>query len=215
MTREREDELLATKDNENLVLGYMREAFLYARKCCRGKLPQDEIFSLCYKALAHAAKNFKRQNEAQRFFGFAKIYVRGEIAREWKRKDVVRNSSSHETLPPVVDPDDADSHDGDKYHSESNFLKARKPMDAIFPVTQPDWEGLCAKDLISELAPMIKGRLTNQEQLVMAMHYSQDLSFSEVSRLLGVSREAIRSTHTAALKKLRSALGANERLLVR
>jgi RNA polymerase sigma factor (sigma-70 family) len=208
MTPEREATLIAAGNKEDLVLGFMKEAFLYARRCCREKLPHDEVYSLCYKALAHAAKNFKSRSENPRFFGYAKIYIRGEIAREWKRKDVVRNSSSHaETLQSEMEPRDDDAHD-----PETNFHKP-KVQQSRTPETLPEWEGLFSKDLIGALEPIIKSKLTNQEQTVLAMHYSQELSFSEIGRLLGVSRAASQSTHVSAIRKLRCALTLKERLL--
>lgn len=208
MTPERELELIAAGNREDLVLGYMKEAFLYARRCCREKLPHDEIYSLCYKALAHAAKNFKAQPNGPRFFGYAKIYIRGEIAREWKRKDVVRNSSGHaELLQQAMDGKDEDAHD-----PETNFHKP-KSQPRLTSIVHPDWDNLFSKDLIEEIAPLIKEKLTNQEQLVLAMHYSQDMNFSDIGRLLGVSRAASQSTHVSAIRKLRCALTLKERLL--
>lgn len=208
MTLERERELISKSDSENLVLGFMKEAFLYARRCCREKLPHDEIYSLCYKALTHAAANFKAQVGGPRFFGYAKIYIRGEVAREWKRKDVVRNSSSHaETLQSEFD------HDEDAYDPAANFCKHAEPRQAKVLREEHDWSAVFSKDLIKQLAPVIKSKLTSNEQLVLAMHYSQDMNFSEIGRLLGVSRAASQSAHVSAVKKLRCALTLHERLL--
>ncbi len=207
LTLEEEKALLAKEEKADLILAHMREAFLYVRRCCRDKLPQDEIFSLCYKALVQAAANYKPYPGSPRFFGYCKVYLRGEISREWKRKDIVRNSSGHaETLELEEFGDDSGC-------PEVMPARPKKAAATILPTVEPDWEGVFSKDLIAALEPAIRGRLTNQEQLVLAMHYSQDLNFSEIGRLLGVSRAASQSTHGSALKKLRCALTARERLL--
>ncbi len=207
MTAEAEVAAWKAGDKDALVLGHMKEAFLYARRCCRELLPADEIYSLCYKALAHAVKNFKPAPGRPRFFGYAKVYLRGEISREWKRKDVVKNSSSHaELLQSEADTDDC-PHDHDSVHFKPSFK-------AGFSDSQlPEWSAILTRDLIEKLEPIIKDKLTNQEQTVLAMHYSQDLNFSEIGALLGVSRSASQSTHGTALKKLRCALLRKDKLL--
>lgn len=208
MTPEAEKIAWDAKDTDALVLGHMREAFLYARRCCREQLDPDDIYSLCYKALAHAVKNFKPEPGRPRFFGYAKVYVRGEICREWKRKDVVKNSSSHaETLQ-------AEAGDDDTFDHESIHFKPA--FKAGFTDQQdPDWSGILTRDLLDKLEPLIKSKLTNQEQVVLAMHYSQDLNFSQIGELNGVSRSASQATHANALKKLRCALLRKDKLLSR
>lgn len=208
MTPEAEKEAWAAGDTDALVVGHMREAFLYARRCCREQLDPDDIYSLCYKALAHAVKNFKPAPGRPRFFGYAKVYVRGEICREWKRKDVVKNSSSHaETLQ--IEAGDDDARDHDSIHFKPAFKAGFTDQQ------EPDWSGIMTRDLIAKLEPIIKSKLTNQEQVVLAMHYSQDLNFSDIGKLTGVSRSASQSTHASALKKLRCALLRKDRLLSR
>ncbi len=208
MTKEAEDAAVAAGDHDTLVLGHMKSAFLYARRCCREMLPVEEIYSLCYKALDHAVKNFKPAPGRPRFFGYAKVYIRGEISREWKRKDVVKNSSSNaETLQTETDGEDFSDHDS--VHYKPAFVAGYSDSQ------DPDWTGILTRDLIDKLEPIIKEKLTNQEQTVLALHYSQDLNFSEIGTLLGVSRSASQSTHGTALKKLRCALLRKDKLLSR
>jgi len=208
MTKEAEAAAFAAGDTDSLVLGHMKEAFLYARRCCREMLPAEEIYSLCYKALDHAVKNYRPAPGRPRFFGYAKVYIRGEISREWKRKDVVRNSSSNaETLQTETGEEDFSDHDS--VHYKPAYVAGYSDSQ------DPDWSGILTRDLIDKLEPIIKSKLTNQEQTVLALHYSQDLNFSEIGTLLGVSRSASQSTHGTALKKLRCALLRKDKLLSR
>ena len=206
MTPEAEQAALAAGDTETLVLGHMKEAFLYARRCCRDGLDFDDIYSLCYKALAHAVLNYKPAPGMPRFFGYCKVYIRGEICREWKRKDVVKNSSSH-AVTLESEPGDDCPHD----HDAIAFKPAFKV--GFTDVHTPEWTSIMTKDLLAQLKPIIETKLTNREQTVLAMHYSQDLNFSEIGKLLGVSRSASQSTHSSALKKLRCALHRSDKLL--
>lgn len=180
-----------------LVMHAMREAFFYARRCCRKQLQEDEVFSLVYDALCRAAKNFKPGK--LRFFAYAKVYVRGAICREWKSKDVVKNSSSHETL--IVE--DFDPVDGEEIQPKRGI--------ATLNFTEPEFDDIHFRELWARVRPLLK-RLSPRERKVVRMRYNLGLNYREIGDRLGVSRSATQMTHTKAMRKLRCALSGNSEL---
>ena len=76
---------LANHDPETAILGSMREAIRYSRKCCRGRIDDGELISLCYDAMKGAARKYNPKYGIS-FFAHCKAYIRGEIARHWKKR---------------------------------------------------------------------------------------------------------------------------------
>ncbi len=178
--------------HEKVALGFMREAVKYGRKCCRGSLGDDELVSLCYPALLHAAENYKARHGIS-FFGFSKQYIRGAISREWRRRDVVRNSSRHETEAPLEKPGESQKQ--------------------TVPTVHPDFESLDLQERWAIVLPVIQKRLNAVERMVIVMRHKAGFSFQEIADCRGVSRQAIARTHGVALKKLRCALAHKRALL--
>lgn len=186
---------------ETLALHNMREAFIYARRCCWGNLSDDEIFSACYEALCHAARNFKAGGI--RFFGYAKPYIRGGLSKVWRGKDVVRNKRGeyHEEtmLPPVNITDEADE-DSDGLTG----MRLRSKVIDKTPSQEPDLESVQLREEYEILRPML-AKLTDKEQSVIALRYKSSMTFQKIGQLLDTSRADIQVTHARALKKLRIA----------
>lgn len=210
-----------------LILHAMWEAFFYARRCCRKKLPDDEIYSLSYDALCRAVENFKPGRV--RFFAYSKVYVRGAICKEWKKKDVVKNSSSHESL---MLEDDAYSKMGNRpdvdvdydsglgigifgtekraaYHA-TDFKKQMICCDDV----DPDFSSINSREVWKILEPVLKDRLNKYEQRVLRMAYVEGLNFQEIGNKLGVSRAAVHAEHERAIKRLRCVLSHKRELLL-
>ena len=196
-----------------LTLHNLREALPYATRCCRGALREDEIFSVCYAALMKAAKNFRPGGI--RFFAYSKVYVRGELSRTWKTKDVVRSSSLHETevepeLPRLGLRTLTDSAEDEKEKSDGR-------VDVIEPnFVEPAFASIDLKERWSLVAPLIGSALNERERTVVQLYYESGFSFEEIGDLLvpSVSRAAVQSTHCRALKKLRGALIRSKKLEV-
>jgi len=209
-----------------LILHAMWEAFFYARRCCRLKLPDDEIYSLSYDALCKAVGNFRPGKI--RFFAYAKVYVRGAICKEWKKKDVVKNSSSHESLMLEDDlyssvghhPDvDADYDSGAGIRTRGTHPNgvdhATFRSKKLLPdVAEPDFSSIRSREVWATLEPVLQTRLNPHEQKVIQMAYSEGLNFQEIGNKLGVSRAAIHTTHDRAIKRLRCVLSHKKELLL-
>lgn len=216
LSREEENRLakLNTEDSRNiLVMHAMHEALAYAYRCCRGNLPQDDLFSLCYDSLQSAAKNFRPN--IIRFFSYAKIYVRRGIAQMWRSKDVVRNASLHETgFEPASKPRDCRSMGGER--GEDDFMEQTDPQfheDAHLEETfveagsvEPEFERIHLAERMKMVQPIIDRKLNDKERMVLDLFYNGDLTFEQIGKLLGVCRERTRMIHFQALKKIRCEL---------
>lgn len=201
LTREGEDALTNDGSDEalsELVLHHMREAWVYTRQVCRGKLPDDEIYSLCYVALSKSAKNFTTGRA--RFFAYSKPYLRGELSREWASKDVVKHASLHEDeLPPLV------THGFAKAGAEG----ACRPE---ISWVEPDFQSILAHERWAMVKPVIDKVLSDHEKMVLTLNYGSGFSFTTISELLGTSRSAVGETHSRAIGKIRSELSQRHAL---
>lgn len=203
---------LKAEAREMLVMHAMKEAFFYARRCCRQRLPDDEIFSLSYDALCRAAKNFKPGR--LRFFSYAKIYVRGAICKTWKSKDVVKNSSSHETLAITDHYDWTHDPEGDYLSHDCYLSRMQGNPKKLAPDSEdPDFPGIHSREVWHMIEPVLKSRLSARERRVLEMKYNRGMNFREIGDALGVSRSATQATHSAAIEKLRGALTGKAGLL--
>jgi RNA polymerase sigma factor (sigma-70 family) len=181
----------------------MREAFLYARRCCRNALPEDEIFSLCYRALRASVKNFKAGKI--RFFAYSKVYVRGQINREWASKHLVKNTPRKEILSLNEPSMRISDYQPDFFGLERNRDTRSGSAPSCEPTTEPDFSSIFQKETRALLdkylqSPLLKKRHSE----VLKMKYFEDLNYAEIGRRLGVCREAARITHSEALGILKT-----------
>jgi RNA polymerase sigma factor FliA len=222
---EQEDALAreATPESlEKLLMHNVREAFFYARHFCHGKLPEEEILSAVYKALSRAVRNYKPGTKAGiRFFGYAKPYVRGGIFKEWKFKDVVKHAK-HETLAGAITEDrPRNSDDEPERKDDCNLLaqltqKLRGNFENFKyaePSMEPEYDVIDLRERLKLVRDAMRN-LTDHERMVVELVYLGHLDFRTVAEHLGVSRSAIRNTHTLALQKIRVNLGRKGKLLI-
>jgi RNA polymerase sigma factor (sigma-70 family) len=173
-----------------LVLASMRDAFFYARKCARARLPDEELVSLCYAALVRAAA---RVNPGKgRFFAYAKPYIRGAVCRAWRSLDVVRNGGNAESLDANPSPN---TDDGDDYDNNAGRLDS----------VDPEFERIDLAEKWAIVEPLLK-KLSPSERVVLSLRYQRGLNFREIGDKLKVTRSATQGTHARALRKLRNAL---------
>lgn len=183
------------EDSRNhLALHNMREGFFYALACAKS-LPPDEVYSLCYKALSAAARNFL-PNRTARFFSFAKPYIRGEIYRTFKRYKVVTKAETTEIPTETDEPDD-------QYDA---FQKATS--------VEPDFQSIMAHDEWASLKPLLAA-LKEKERMVLQLFYQSGLNFRQIGDLLRVSRSDIQATHANAIKKVRCQVSRKPGLFIR
>lgn len=187
---------------EVLVLHSMREAFFYARQCCRGKLPDDEVYSSIYESLCHAARNFKPGGI--RFFGYAKPYIRGGLSKVWRSKDVVRNKKGEfqGEIPLFLEAGGEVTYDGAEDSDGLTGIQLRGKITDCTPTCDPDIESVQLREEYALLQPLFK-QLTDKEQSVIALRYRSGLTFEKIGSLLGTSPADSQVTHARALKKLR------------
>lgn len=206
LSREQENEFAGKPEHEStLALHNMREAFLYARKCCRGMLTDDEIYDSCWDALCKAAKNFK--SGRIRFFGYSKPYIRGALSQVWKTKDTVPNKKNVRARQgePTRLTEEVESEDiAEEADGITGIFRKERFVD-VFPTVQPELDVIQWHDEWEILEPLIKSVLTDKEQTVIALRYKSSLSFERIGALLKISRQDIQLTHAVALKKLHRA----------
>jgi len=211
LPREEENRLAAigTEDARNtLVMHAMHEALAYAYRCCRGALAQDDLFSLCYDGLQQAAKNFKPNRI--RFFSYAKIYVRRGISQTWRSKDIVRNSSLHETgFEASSQPrawkeseDEAFENNEPQFHEDGHLDETFVEAGSV----DPEFERIHLAERMRLIQPIIDRKLNDKERMVLDLFYNGDLTFEQIGKLLGVCRERTRMIHFQGLKKIRCEL---------
>ena len=222
-----EEQLLAKSrdgdDKTKLVLGHMREAFFYARQCCRAQISERELYSICYKALVECARNYKPN--WQRFFAYSKPNIRGNISRHWKSLDVVRNASMHESemtewqhMDQLLDEKcktqgsletTADLADHNR-ESEGLDIRSVAPSDWV----DPDFDGIDFRERMGLVKKAMADKLNDQERMVIELTYTGGYNFEQIGQLLEprVSRSAVQQTHARALKKLRGELGRRKQL---
>lgn len=212
LTRDEENRLakINTEESRNtLVMHAMHEALPYAYRCCRGNLPQDDLFSLCYDSLQEAAKIFKPN--IIRFFSYAKIYVRRGISQMWRSKDVVRNASMHETGFEAaskprefrsLDDDEIDestAREDPQFHEDGHLEEGYVEAGSV----EPEFERMHLGERMKLIQPIIDRKLNDAERMVLDLYYNGDLTFEEIGKLLGVCRARTSMIHFEALKKIR------------
>lgn len=183
---------------EKLVLGHMREAFVYARQCCRAQIEDGEIYSFCYRALVESARNFRPGVGG--FFGYSKSNLRGHIARYWKTQDTVKNAYKHETGPEPEEGATVETEDG------------REPVENDY--AEPDFKSIITRERLAILKPLMETKLNEQERMVLELNYIGGYNFEDIGGMLTpkISRSAVQQTHARAIKKLRLELGRQKKL---
>lgn len=181
-----------------LVLHTMREAFVYAKQCCRGTLPDDDIYSMCYWELQASARRYK--SKFGRFFAYAKVNIRGRLSREFKRLDVVKHSSGH--------------------HEDSILSTQIMQMPELFleedgadqPLAKvgcvdPEFDLIDIHEKTAIITPILRAKLTTREQQIIELRYKSGFNFTKIGELFGVTRQAAEMAHGKALQKVRRELG--------
>jgi len=186
---------------DKLALAFMNEAVIYCRHCSRGGLSETELVSMCWIALRQAAENYRRRkSNGIGFFAFAKQYLRGQISKEFKRFEVVRNGGTPFEFVEDFKVERRQPSDDYEYISRE-FLR---PI--VKPVCEPDHRNLEAKELLRGIQPAIFKALNDLERAILILRYESDFSFGEIGERLGYSRQHIQNLHKRSLRKLRSAL---------
>lgn len=185
----------------SLVLANMREAFLYAKRCSRGKLADDEVLSVCYAALRAAADNFKPNRGP--FFSYCKVYLRGFISREWSAKDVVKSSSRHEG-PEATKPD---SRHGPDVFERGEVVESDANDDPLWQdgAVEPDFESIHLRERWKLIQPEIRS-LPERERMILELTYQSGFSFQKTGEMLSISRQAVQIAIKRAIRRIQRKL---------
>jgi RNA polymerase sigma factor (sigma-70 family) len=211
----------------DLVMNSMREALLYTRECCRGKIRDDALVSLCYETMAKSARIFKPGK--LRFFAYCKARLRGELKRHWKNLGTVRNAEtvSLDTSTPgragrhscchswqalSLSHNAPDSSTRAYQVPEKNVKHAHEDeepptvLEQIGGTSEPDFERIYMNDSWSAVAEAAAKHCSDLERTVLYLAYKLQLSFEEIGDLLDLSRQFVSVTSQKAIKKIRRAL---------
>ncbi len=174
------DEQARTFLIENHLLFAQTESLKLAGK----RLPEDEVISAANEALMTCIDRFD-PNQGARFTTYLRYYLRRAVCDIWHRLDPVnykRRFPKAESLESLKTP----------------------PGEIEEPSVTPDYAQDEFNQIALELLEKFKAKLEPREQVLLSLVYGQNLSFAEIGRKVGCSREAIRIQHDKALKKLRS-----------
>jgi RNA polymerase sigma factor (sigma-70 family) len=216
-------------DVNRLVLITMHEAFLYAKRVCRARIADDELFSLCYTTLRRNALRFRPGGI--RFFAFTKVAIRGSISRYWKTLDVVKNASVHETTAPEIWSRPialgAETSEADDWtailitgvNATGTPCSALNPevantLNTCEPKQESDFDGIDRREKMAFVADIIERKLTDQEAMILDLVYTSGFNFQEIGNLLNITRSAAQLSHTKGLKKIRCELLRQKKLLI-
>lgn len=186
-----------------LVHYSMREAFLYAGKCSKGRLTPNMLTSLSYLGLCKAAKNFKPGQ--LRFFGYAKIYVRSEVFRHFREISVVRNVPN-ERITEFGPIGWTVAYGGrpqtDNGEPATGRLKDGGDQRGGEKTAEFGFDEIHSAEVWSALLPRLRELLTPKEYIVITRHYIDELNFREIADEMGDSRSWAQALHVRALKKI-------------
>jgi RNA polymerase sigma factor (sigma-70 family) len=223
-----EEVTLATKiekhrredDINALVLANMKEAFVYSKAVCRGKIDDGTLFSLCYTVLVMNAKRF-RTGRGTRFFSFAKVGIRGAITRYWKTAiDTEKHASEHKDNGPISNRSPLYNIQGQEGDSYDTLLVTgfQKPIDApqvdcLEHSVDADYTGIDVREKMVFVDAAMRRKLTEQERMILDLVYKNGFNFEEIGKMLGLTRSAAQLSHMKAIKKIRNELLRKRQLL--
>lgn len=195
-----------------IVLANMREAFLYCKTCCRSTLTDEEIFSLCYEALQKTALKFDPKKG--RFFAYSKVYLRGQISRAWKEKDVVKNASLHETIGAFKNSTRL-SHQPDSYEcgewSDPDLVDWDDHPLNFTNASEPGFDSIHTAERWAIIQSAL-GKLSERERMVVELIFRSGFRKQKIGDMLGISRQAVIMLLTRAIRKIRSELIRKKKL---
>lgn len=180
------------EDIVKLAMHGLCEAIPYIYTVCKGQVPQDEILSFSYRALNQAARNFKPGR--LRFFCYAKVYLRSELAKWWKEQDIVRDASIHE--------------------APQEHQLGIAVADCNYDSADPEFDLIDLKERWELVKPLLN-KLTDRERMVLEMVHIGGYNYTDISRLLvpRVTRQAICCCHEKALRRIRLAISNLKRTI--
>lgn len=90
-----------------------------------------------------------------------------------------------------------------------NILRTRRQNDTIeteLKAMQDAHQEQERQELMNELARIIDENLTEQDKRILALHYDEEMTYSETAKALGISPSAVNKHISHSLTKIRSIL---------
>lgn len=182
----------------DLVMANMREALLYTRECCRRKIPDDALVSLCYETMLKSAPLFKAK-WGTRFFAYSKARLRGALKRYWSSLSVVRNAQTVSVdMMRSIETDTGD---------RIGVSEVPDIETSHLGTTEPDFESIFLNDSWRAVADIMARKCTDLERTIIFFAYKHQLSFEEIGDLLDLSRQFVSVTAKKGLQKIQRGLG--------
>jgi RNA polymerase sigma factor for flagellar operon FliA len=98
------------------------------------------------------------------------------------------------------------------FHGLMDSMVGLMPLDDVPEDLMPEdpysnpLERMAMTELLEKLVEVLK-QLPEKQQLVLALHYQQELSYSEISEVMSLTRGRISQLHTEAMLNIRRVLG--------
>lgn len=163
---------------EKIIHDHLLLVASIARRLARGQLPENDVISAANLGLMKAYENFDPAFP-NRFSGFLRLHVRGEVARLWREKNIVDKGGFDDDEPVTSVPlseetaDESAPNDGEH---EAFLIKLLEE----------------SKDVLDDRESRILGMIYCEGGIIQA----------EVARRLKITRERVRQIHDAAIAKL-------------
>lgn len=207
ITHEEERELFRqakegnTQAREFLITNHLLFAMTFARDNGKGA-EDDELVSAANLALMTAIDRFDPERE-NRFTSFLKPFIKGEIARLWRSKNVV--GSPRHTIPPsTIYLEDLLGHtgDGNEERGHGNDRICELLLDPDNSIVNFPFDELDQRSRLQAVWKAAKKVLTKYEMWVFRSCYEGGKSFADLARERKISREGIRTAHSRGMEKL-------------
>lgn len=167
--------LLKKNKKTEVVLASMREAVLYGRTCCGGKLDDSELVSLCYEALQKTVTLFDAKR-GLRFFSFSKPRIRGAILRHFNNTSTVRNAE-------CISLQVAEGHE-----EEAENMYAAMEHYEVYDDFNFDLVNF--RERWSEIHRYVMRTCSDRDCTIMFLVFSLDFTFDQAGKVFGITRSA-------------------------
>lgn len=186
LTPECEQKLFAAGDTETIILHTLVQSVNYmsnSRPRGPANPSQAEKLSLCYAALSKSIRTFRPGMKS--FMAYSKPFLRGELCRFWREKNVVKDAFRHETP------------------TEDEF-----PKPLASEHVEPDFEEIHWRELWAQVEPVIRKTLKPIEIRVLEYRYKFSLTLEETGKQIKRTRARVKQIESEAMEKLRGALSS-------
>lgn len=184
--------------NNKLVMDALAEAVPYARTCSNGRLPDDELTSICYEAMMKCAKKYDPKRG--KFFSYCKARIRGALLRHWSVAGaVVKNAECVPFNTGRVDTSPASK----ELTLPGEFTE---PDDGGMFV-EPDFERIDFHERWNQISGILARVCSDREHALIQLVYSMNFTFAEAGKRFNISRQAAQVIVAKVIDRVKEQLG--------